>query len=590
MCTALCALGLTVPAAANAQSAGPKPPANAPVVAGRLANGTALVAFDHGGQLCFGLAKASSTCAAPPDAASHSQFQLHPGVVYGAVSPDVATVEVLEAGRSQTVATSTGAYQGAFAGRVRFFLAQVARTGVPYRLRFLDAQGVVVGAQDLGLAPAIGAAVAIGRGHVGPTAWRAVAVQRSHLAPSPLDRGRTEATTCLRVSFAAPREPRGAEGGSCPGRSADTGQIAFFVEQRCQPAALIVSGLAGSDVSRLQALLGDGSRRAVALRALPGRFGDPRRAFVLVVGRGVAVRSLVMRRNGHSATLPLQAGPGDARCQPSGSKVGSATFGFSAISLGPTPSGEGALLARDDGDALCVGFAAIAPSDCQLPPVEPFGSRIERRPAGARTAILAVVPAQVTAVRLRLDRGALLTLPTSDLPGYTGRYRGFVRALALTLPGDRRLYGADLLAADGHVLAPRTGPDQPPLPRALPVLSHLLGGVIVAAGDDCVQVRLGAPTRSRADCALGFTSILLAAPCAARRTVVVARLRRPAHGLDVVTDHGTVRGRRSGSFAVAIVPAGDAVRAVRLAGASRTAVRLPPAARQCGYTQTAEPK
>jgi hypothetical protein len=182
-----------------------------------------------------------------------------------------------------------------------------------------------------------------------------------------------------------------------------------------------------------------------------------------------------------------------------------------------------------------VGLGAIVPSDCRLPSPDVLRARIERRAAGANTAVLAVVPSAVASLRLRFDRGAPVAVPTVDLPGYAGRYAGLVRAAAVVVPGDRRLYDVDLLAADGTALDRRPGPDERPLARAPRVLARLPGGVVVAADADC-------------------------------------------------TSRGTLRARRHGAFVVAVVPARVSVRAVRVTGGRRTAFPLPPAARQCGYT------
>jgi hypothetical protein len=102
---------------------------------------------------------------------------------------------------------------------------------------------------------------------------------------------------------------------------------------------------------------------------------------------------------------------------------------------------------------------------------------------------------------------------------------------------------------------------------------------------DCVQVRAGAPTRTRSAC--GFTQVadtIVAVPCAVRRTVVVMRLGRAARGLTVTTSDGSVRGRHHGGVAIAVLPPRAALREIRLIGAARLRVRLPAAARQCGYT------
>jgi hypothetical protein len=349
-----------------------------------------------------------------------------------------------------------------------------------------------------------------------------------------------------------------------------------FVTPHCDPDALAITGLAGPAVARIEAVLGDGSRRRIALVPLPARFGGPRSAFALVLGKDIAVRSLLVRSAGRTQTVPVRSPPGNAACA-TNSAFGSFAFGVESGSL---PAGSGQVMARDQGDDLCVGLGTIVRADCSLPPVEPLFSRIERRRAGGATAVLAVTPSTVAAVRLHFDRGPALTVPTADVPGYAGRYSGLVRVASATVAGDRRLFSAQLLAADGRVLATRPGPDQPPLPQTPRVVARLQGGVAVAAAAGCIQIRAGTPTRDRADCVLTPTPGLVAAPCAARRTVVVARSSR---GLTVRTDHGTVRGRRSGAYVVAVVPARSAVRAIRLAGARSALLRLPPASRQCGY-------
>jgi hypothetical protein len=407
-----------------------------------------------------------------------------------------------------------------------------------------------------------------------------VAFQRSALAPTPLDRARTERITCVRVDTRGPL----ARSGGCSGRDRDPAGLSFATDTRCTARASVVTGLAGPAVRGLVTVLGDGTHRAVGLHALPAGFGDPRRAFALVLADDVAVRALLLRQGGRTDTLALGAAPAQAQCSQQSGAFGVA-FGFFGFVARPAPSGGGTLVARDEGDDLCVGLGTIAPTDCQLPPTEPTRARIERRRAGASTDILAVVSPEVAALRLHPDRGAPVTVATADLPGYTGRYAGLVRGAVAVLPGDRRVYQTDLLAADGHVIDSLPGPDARPLPRTPRTVARLPGGGTVAALGDCVQVRAGAPTRDRNAC--GFTDIaqtIVAVPCAARRTVVVSRLGRAARGLTVTTSDGTVRGRRHGALAVAVLPPHAALREIRLLGAARMRVRLPPAARQCGYT------
>ena len=576
---AVCVLAVLAPGVARADENGPTPPPGAAVVAGPLPDGATLVAFDRGNDLCIALRGQHSSCEPPPDVAWHFRFEIS-GVLYGVTTADVASVEVLTTSGQHTVATSAGAYQGRFAGRVRFFLSAESGPAFPYRLRVLDAQGRAVGARDLGEAPPIGRAVAVGSGRVAGSSWHAVAFQRTALAPTPLDRARIERITCVRVDTRGPPERTA----GCSGRDRDPAGLSFSVDTRCTAPAGIVTGLAGPSVRSLDAVLGDGTHRSVALHALPARFGEARRAFALVVADDVAVRALLAHHDGHTDRLALGAAPAQAQCsQRSGGF--SVAFGIFGFTVRPAPSGGGAVVARDDGDDLCVGLGAIVPTDCQLPPTEPWSSRIERRRAGASTIVLAVVPPEVTAVRLHPERGAAVTVPTADLPGYSGRYAGLVRAAVASLPGDRRVYQTDLLAADGHVLDALPAPDPRPLPRTPRVVAHLPGGVIVAALGDCVQVRAGGPSRERSAC--GFTELtgtVVAVPCAARRTVIVARLRRPARGLSALTSERTIRGRRHGALAVAVLPPRAALREIRLAGAARIRMRLPAATRQCGYT------
>src|SRR5207247_7754350 len=132
---ALCVLALLAPAVALAQEE--PPPSDAPVVAGPLADGATLVAFDRFGLLCVGLRGGrDSLCDPPPESAlrAYATTAYHGATqdVYGVATPDVASVEVLTTGAPVTVAAGAGAYAGPFAGRVRFFLAQVP--GRPYRV------------------------------------------------------------------------------------------------------------------------------------------------------------------------------------------------------------------------------------------------------------------------------------------------------------------------------------------------------------------------------------------------------------------------------------------------------------------------
>jgi hypothetical protein len=566
----ICAWSLAGPARAQEV-----PPANAPVAAS--VPDAALVAFDHGGQLCFGLrSEGPATCDAPP----HGYFdplvlgsvlnRTH--VLYGVTTTPAVSVEVLEPGKRITGPVGAGAYAGRFAGQVRFFV--VAITSQPYRVLLRDAAGRVLAGTDVGPTPPLGHPVEVARGRLGGERWRAAVYQTSDLRPTPLDRGRTERLTCVRIAFGSERPLDG----GCSGPEVDPRTVSVTPLDHCGPSALRLTGMAGSDVRRIDAVLGDGSRRRVPLYALPAGFGDPRRAYALVLEPGVAVRALRIVERSRARMLTVGQAPGGARCGRS-SNSGSSIIGVYFDATGPQAGATGPLVARDDRDLLCVGLGAIVAGDCQVPPIDPLLSRIQTRGSGTQRALLAVVPPEVAALRLTLDSGAPITVPTTDLPGYTGLYAGLVRAASVPLPAGAKVYDTDELAADGHVLERVPGPDVRPLAHTPAVLARLPGAVVVAGGGLCVQVGADVPTRDRSGCRnIGFQPILIAAPCSARRLIVVTRSRT----LRVTTDRGVINGRRKGRFSIAIVPRDEALRAVRTTG-SRAGIRLPSAARQCGY-------
>lgn len=569
----VCAWSLTAAAVAQA-GAPPLPPTDAPVVASVA--GATLVAFDHGGELCIGLRGAGPASCDAPHHGLFDPLVEGSGVrgrqfVYGVTTANATSVDVLVPGARVTAPVSGGAYAGRFAGQVRFFL--VAVTGQPYRVLLRDPQGRAVAGTDLGPTPAIGRAVDLARGRIGATLWHASAYQTTHLRPSPVDRSRTERLICVRIVFGSQRSLAS----GCSGPSPDPVSVSLSPQEQCDPAALTLAGLAGSGVRAIDAVLGDGARRRVPLYDLPARFGRPGHAFVLVLRPGIAVRALRLHEGRRVRLLPVGQAPGGATCGPRLGNGGALIIGLGIeASHG---SSTGPLVARDDGDLLCVGLGTVGVGDCQVPPIDPQLPRIEARGSGARRAVLAVVPSEVAALRLTLDRGAPIVVATTDLPGYTGLYAGHVRAAAVPLPTGAHVYDTDEMAADGHLLARVPGPDLRPLGHTPALLVTLPGGVHVAGGGSCVQVGTDVPTRDRGGCRnIDFQPILVAAPCAARRLVVVAKARR----LQVTTDRGVIRGRRKGRFAIAIVPRDRALREVRLGGGP-LAIRLPPAARQCGY-------
>jgi hypothetical protein len=355
--------------------------------------------------------------------------------------------------------------------------------------------------------------------------------------------------TCIRVVVGHER-PLG-EGCSAP--QTDPGAVPTTAREHCNPSGLLLTGVAGPNVRGIDAVLGDGTLRRVPLDRLPASFGDPRRAYALGPESGTAVRSLRIHLLQRVQTLPLERAPGGATCRPGLSNQAEFLVGGFATEAQAAPVGP--LVARDDGDRLCVGLGTIVPEDCQIPPIDALLPRIDVRRAGGQTALLAVVAPEVASLRLELDRGAPVTVAATDLPGYAGRYAGLVHGLAVPLPAGAHVYATDELAADGHVLQHSSGPDLRPLAHAPAVLARLPGRVVVAASSSsCIQVGVKAPTRDASQCHGGVETTFAFAPCAARRLVILARSRQ----LRVTTDRGVIRGRRIGGFAVAIVPPSSA--------------------------------
>src|SRR4051794_21246763 len=258
------------------------------VVAGPTPSGAALAVSDRGDELCLRLvatgAGAGAECAAPPaspfDVLPASVGDAHRSTWYAPVPADVATVELRFVGgvRVSTPTSAGPAYHGRFAGRVRFFIVDSPtpiRTR-PYIERLLAADGRVLGVVEPPGAtlPLLRPPATFATGRAGGRPWRAVAFVRRELRSTPLEPERFERVACLGL---APRALDGLRAETC----ADEGPLGAVVtpgfDSACQPAGLVLTGFVADRVARVAAVLGDGRRRAVAVRPLPASLGVPRR-------------------------------------------------------------------------------------------------------------------------------------------------------------------------------------------------------------------------------------------------------------------------------------------------------------------------
>jgi hypothetical protein len=378
-------------------------------------------------------------------------------------------------------------------------------------------------------------------------------------------------------------------------------EYALGTGDACGRVGSVALGLVKREVASVSAVLGDGRRIRLRLRALPPSFGD-RRAFALVLGRWVAIRRLVATdRDGHREVLAEELAPGALRCGENGA------FLIGYAERRGKPRGRLGLTVYYDGVLLCATLARPDPAggDCTYPPIEDYSNRILVRQAAGRTMVAGVLQREAARAVVRLEGGERRSVAVGDGP-YTGRYRGLVRFFALDLPGRRSVVSVRLVDARGRGIITMPGPLFGRLVDRSGLLLRGPGGLALRAGrfrfgfQRGVQVCLALTRQAR----LGEDSCGFADPevpdiramCSPRRTVVWGILRPGFRGAVIETDNGPVPARvarlprswrphRSHVF-LAEVPGSSAPRALVLEGRRRTfrrRLQVPPAARQCGY-------
>jgi hypothetical protein len=245
------------------------------------AGGHRLLARDaEADRLCAGvdaLRADGSDCALPAVTAEDAFLRVSGGVVGAVLPAEVARVR-LPGGRE--VATVEGAYDGRYAGRVRFLLAEVP-DAADTRVRLLDASGAVIATQSVfdsatrSEPPLAGPVrLASGRG------WRLEAVRHRNGSCAMLAL-RGEERTCL---FDVP-EADGA-----------------LAEVGCAPRVAVIAGMLPRAARTASAILRGGRTLRARIVRVPRRFGGGR-AWVLPLPRTARVKAL--RIGGARFTFPL---------------------------------------------------------------------------------------------------------------------------------------------------------------------------------------------------------------------------------------------------------------------------------------------
>jgi hypothetical protein len=604
-------------------------------VAGPTPSGTTLVARDTPQGLCLGLhprpAYADSYCAHPSMDLRNPSYTLGlvgvngtTGYIYGTVRSPVAAVElVLPSGQRIRVAASSGRYQGRYAARLRFFVAQVP---LPkgFRLfrylRLLDDGGRLLAVTSAleQYADVFGARsspiAVLQSGRVKNASWRLRAFRRTVLTPVPRDEERFEERTCVDGG------PGGIIDGAevCRRAAVRLGDLSFQVRTHCGAIGTMGVGLVGSRVATVRARFGSGRSRRVRLAAVPAALGEGR-AFSVVARNETALRSVAAFDAGGRLLqrLSLNLAPGSLSCGHSG---GLDTIGGDLGVYGVTTGFEvphlraPALQVRDDDTRICATLGQFSPTgaDCFLPPLGSLDFHVLRN-AGKSPFVAGVAPGNVTRVDAVFSHGRRVSVPATLNGPYSGRYLGTIRFFSARLPGKVAPEKLEAFDALGHRVASRlVVPDETSVepPRTL---LRGAGGFKVGVGfvhggsfgsDLCAVSGHGRLSKQARRCGSSFDfsdddqqlgALSIVARCRPHQIEIGGTLARRVRSVRIATNRGTVRaatarvhlfGRR-GQVVLAVVPGNARVRAAIVEtshGTIRRAIRAPSAKSQCGWT------
>jgi hypothetical protein len=536
------------------------------------------------------------------------------------VGPSVAAVELV--GRRGQVARAPAVEApGGVATGLRLFVVEAPTSAVSAAslLRLLDTDGTIRRAEQVEGEtfedPAVGRARRVLTGRVGTARWVLRAVTRRRFAPTPLQPERFADYGC--VGLAGRDEV-------CGDDLEHGVPMSIVTETQCGATGGSITLLARPVVRRVVAELGDGRRVRVALRGLPPVFGGARGGGVVVNPR-TAVRRLLV--NGPpTRTLDVGLPPADAVCRrvPGG---GSGSSGFSeGTTLEPPPeppaTGPPTLVARDEGDLLCVGIDHA--DACALPPRDPDDMVVDDTTRGGVTFFAGVVPEDASAVVVTLDDRTRHEIPATLEGPYAGQYAGRVRFFSATLPGEHSVRRLELFAGTLRVgsleppgpTAPVVGPRRilrargaPDLwaARIPPLLALQLQPFLGFFGEKLTSlphvpcVALGRPARTaELPCTALAGTLQLSARCNTHRHVLFGLLSAGTRSIEVQLAGGRVLREATVAVPRSIGAGGRAVLLALPRGArpvevitrgARTrrtggSLRPPPATAQCGYEAT----
>jgi len=312
----------------------------------------------------------------------------------------------------------------------------------------------------------------------------------TRLAPTPTDADRLRTLACANLA-----DDRG--GTEICDDDADN---ALALLGACDGAPTLAGGVLAPGVTGLRLTLGSGAQLTLAALAGPAEFGG-RQVFggTVPVGEAVRMAEAIDGTGAVVARVAIGTPPGGQLCTEENDDGFSGPLVPALRGAAATVASAGgeSLLAADQGDRLCVGLSTLSTGICRPAPVDSARPHLLRR----GNTVAGVLSGDAARIRLRLDRGAPVTVGTTPGPAYGGHWAGHLRFFAATVGSAREVVGAVVRNRHGHVI----GVSDAGVPRRSVhrrVLEEM-GGVGIAlvrreGAPDCVR-------RSRRPCATART-------------------------------------------------------------------------------------